>query len=140
MAAELKAIERKRDPEVVTFLEEALARALAGDTNGVLILEQNGADVTYACAGLKDRMALVGWLFHAMHRLQDEPKAGEATEICESEWRTAIEMTRIASYQAGLAEGELRGRVTLADEIEAEFAAKPITADDATRIRLRQIH
>lgn len=72
MAAELKAIERKRDPEVVTFLEEALARARAGDTNGVLILEQSVTGVTYACAGLKDRMSLVGWLFHAMHKLQDD--------------------------------------------------------------------
>ncbi len=67
----------------------------------------------------------------------------QPTEICEAEWRTAIEATRVQWYQLGLAEGELRGRSKLATEIEAQFypnSSQDMTADDATRIRHRQVH
>lgn len=66
-------------------------------------------------------------------------RVGASTELCEAEWRTAIETTRIESYQAGLAQGEIRGRLLLASEIEATFS-EPITADTAALIRQRQVH
>lgn len=53
-----------------------------------------------------------------------------------------VAIVRIEAYQVGLAEGELRGRIQLAREIEAEFPEhrEGIGPEDAIRIRLRQIH
>lgn len=65
---------------------------------------------------------------------------GQPTELCEAEWRAEIEAVRVQWYQLGLAEGELRGRAKLANEIEAEFHPNGMTADDAARIRQRQVH
>lgn len=64
---------------------------------------------------------------------------GEPTEISESEWRQLIELNRNDAYSIGLAQGELRGRMALAKEIEAQFG-KPITEDEAHRIVGRQVH
>lgn len=49
---------------------------------------------------------------------------------------------RIAAYQTGLAEGELRGRMLLARELEQMFPdyKDGISQEDAARIRIRQVH
>lgn len=62
-----------------------------------------------------------------------EPARGYATD----EHDAAI---RLDAYREGLIDGELRGRVMLAREIEAEFQGQPMTPADATRIRQRQVH
>lgn len=83
------------------------------------------------------------WFRHLLERAgPPAPVAAPAVQevISDAEWKTAIELTRISAYQAGLAEGELRGRLLLANEIEAEFVGTPITGPDATRIRNRQVH
>lgn len=95
------------------------------------------------------------WLRYLMARLRPEPiafpypsevtvvaRVGASTEICESEWRTAMEVTRVTAYQNGLIEGELRGRMALSREIEAEFGegGQELTGSDATRLRQRQLH
>lgn len=56
--------------------------------------------------------------------------------------RDEIAIVRIEAYQVGLAEGELRGRIQLAREIESEFPEHRdgIGPEDAIRIRLRQVH
>lgn len=74
--------------------------------------------------------------------LEHKAKRGQPTEICEAEWRAAIDVARIEAYQVGLAEGEIRGRMGLASEIESAFGDGPIeiTADHAARIRHRQLH
>ena len=46
---------------------------------------------------------------------------------------------RAEAYQRGRAEGEIYGRLALADEIVAELNS-PMTASDAQRIRQRQVH
>lgn len=53
-----------------------------------------------------------------------------------------LDVVRIESYQAGLAQGELRGRLELAHEIEAMFPdhREGMSAADALRLRLRQVH
>jgi len=68
------------------------------------------------------------------------PQVGSPTEIAEAEWRNQIDIARMVAYQQGLAVGEYRGRLALAREVEAEFAAKPITEEDAKRIVLKQTH
>lgn len=95
------------------------------------------------------------WLRALMARLRPEPiafpypsavtavaRVGASTEVCEAEWRTALEVTRISAYQNGLIEGELRGRLALSREIEAEFGegGQELTGSDATRLRHRQLH
>lgn len=75
--------------------------------------------------GVKDEPQLVAEL----------PRAGEPTEICEEEWRRLEE-----SYRQGLAIGEYRGRIALAKEIEAEFALRAMTEEDARRIVQKQVH
>ena len=60
------------NPDVVKFLEEALERAMAGDINGVIILEQSSTELTYKAAGTKNRFETIGHLFHAIHKLQSD--------------------------------------------------------------------
>lgn len=63
--------------------------------------------------------------------LKDEPQPLVSTSEAE---RTA--------YAVGLAQGELRGRMALASELEQEFGREleDFTAQDATQIRVRQVH
>lgn len=63
---------------------------------------------------------------------------GRPTEEVEAEWRDRVFAASITGYQ-GLAEGELRGRLELANEIEAAFG-NGISPTDAERIRQRQVH
>lgn len=63
---------RKPDTEVVALLERALQRAQAGEITGVLLLSQDGNGVAYGIAGLRDRFTQLGFLSHAMHRLQSD--------------------------------------------------------------------
>lgn len=62
--------------------------------------------------------------------------AGISTEEHEADWR--------AGYQVGYAQGQLTGRQALADEIAQEFGVHggqaPMSADDAARIKARQLH
>lgn len=62
--------------------------------------------------------------------------AGIPTEEHEADWR--------AGYQVGYAQGQLTGRQALADEIAQEFGVHggqaPMSADDAQRIKARQVH
>lgn len=88
----------------------------------------------------------MNWFRRFLARLNPPPTVpavvsiGSATEVCEAEWRTAIEVMRLKSYQEGLAMGEIKGRRDLAEEIEAAFGAEGITPTDAARIRHRQVH
>jgi hypothetical protein len=61
------------DPEVIEFLERALIDAKEGKTTAVLIMEQNkeGA-LSYAIAGVKDRFKTLGFLSHAIYKLQSD--------------------------------------------------------------------
>jgi hypothetical protein len=65
-----------------------------------------------------------------------ENRRGIATEECEAGWR--------AGYNIGSAQGQLEGRRALSDEIEQEFGLhagqEQMTADDAQRIKARQVH
>jgi hypothetical protein len=72
VSAVVKTIERKPDPDVVAYLEGALARARAGETVGVLILEQSAPNQSckYSTAGLDDRFKVMGYLMHAIANLQ----------------------------------------------------------------------
>lgn len=72
MSAQIRQLTRPVDPEVVRYLEEALAEAKAGKLSGVLILQQDAEGLAYAVAGVKDRFALIGWLSHAIHKLQTD--------------------------------------------------------------------
>lgn len=69
---------------------------------------------------------------------------GKPTEICEAKWRSLIAMNRIDAYQQGLAEGELRGRLSLASELEAHFSPdggmQEFGPEEALRFRQRQVH
>lgn len=80
------------------------------------------------------------------HRLFHKPEAqlvpirfvqvGISTEEHEADWR--------AGYTVGRAQGQLEGRQALAGEIEQEFGLhagqEPMNADDAARIKVRQVH
>lgn len=61
---------------------------------------------------------------------------GLATEEHEADWRNG--------YNLGRAQGQLEGRQALSDEIEQEFGLhsgqEAMTADDAQRIKARQVH
>lgn len=61
---------------------------------------------------------------------------GLATEEHEADWR--------AGYNLGRAQGQLEGRQALSNEIEQEFGLhagqEAMTADDAKRIKARQVH
>lgn len=53
-----------------------------------------------------------------------------------------LAVVRIEAYQAGLAQGELRGRLELANEITGMFPehGPGMSAEDAVRLRMRQVH
>lgn len=64
-----------------------------------------------------------------------EPMRGVPTEIVKAAVQHA--------YYVGCAHGEIRGRIALAREIEAQFGAETsqgLTADDAHTVLVRQIH
>lgn len=63
---------RPVDPDVVAYLKDMLARAESGDVTGVLVVAQEGEGVTYTIAGIRDRMTVLGYLSHAMHKLQSD--------------------------------------------------------------------
>lgn len=65
-------VEKARDPDVARVLEDALARVRCGETTGILLLEQDVSGCSYACAGLKDRWTIIGFLSHAMFKLNSE--------------------------------------------------------------------
>lgn len=78
------------------------------------------------------------WLFNLEYpavpeRLTDV-RRGEPTEIVEPAWREG--------YVVGHAAGEIHGRVELSREIERMFPEHkaPMDAEDAHRIRSRQVH
>lgn len=54
------------------MLEEVLAKVRAGDIHGVLVLSQDKTGIAYNIAGIKDRFEVLGWLSHAMHKLQSD--------------------------------------------------------------------
>jgi hypothetical protein len=61
------------DPDVVNFLEEALAEARAGAITGVLLVKQDRErGIGYVIAGCKDRLTMLGFLSHAAYKLQDD--------------------------------------------------------------------
>lgn len=64
--------------------------------------------------------------------LKDEPQP--PAQVTTDAERTA--------YAVGLAQGELRGRMALASELEREFGREleDFTAQDATQVRVRQVH
>lgn len=74
MGAEIHALKRAVDPDVIDILERALQQAKDGELNGVMVLKQDPGGVAYAVAGIKDRFTVLGWLSHAMHRLQTDPE------------------------------------------------------------------
>lgn len=73
MSAAVHMLKKPPVPEVVEYLERALARAKAGDTFGVMILQQDADGLGFAIAGIDDRFTVAGWLLHAIHKLQTDP-------------------------------------------------------------------
>lgn len=69
---DIVALKRPADPDVVRLLEEALVDARSGNMTGVMLLKQDPEGIAYATAGVEDRFAVLGWLSHAMHRLQTD--------------------------------------------------------------------
>lgn len=69
---QLAKIEPKPDLEIVARLEELLARAKSGEDFGFLILTQDKSGITYNVAGVRDRYKVLGWLSHAMYKLQSD--------------------------------------------------------------------
>lgn len=59
------------DPDVLTYLAQALEDAKAGKLTGVLLVtqQQDGA-AQYSIAGIKDRFTVLGYLTHALYKLQ----------------------------------------------------------------------
>jgi hypothetical protein len=72
VAAHIHELKRPVDPDVVDILERALEKAKSGEINGVLVLSQDPNAISYAIAGVKERFTVLGWLSHAMHRLQTD--------------------------------------------------------------------
>ena len=68
--AELSVLKRPQDPDVVAILEQALEDAKNGEVSGVLLLEQRPGGSRYHLAGIEDRFAQTGYLYHVLHRLQ----------------------------------------------------------------------
>jgi hypothetical protein len=75
---ELKAVNIQPDPVVIEFLEDALADAKAGKTTGVLIVAQDReGGASYAITGIKNRFTVMGFLYHALFRLQSDTSPNE---------------------------------------------------------------
>jgi hypothetical protein len=69
MTATVHALSKPPVPEVVEYLESALARAKAGEVNAILLVARDPDGVTYATAGIDDRWTVLGWLQYASHKL-----------------------------------------------------------------------
>jgi hypothetical protein len=65
-------LEKPTSPDVVEYLQEVLDKARVGEVSGVLIVSQGPGGISYCVAGLKDRLLISGWLFHAIYRLQSD--------------------------------------------------------------------
>ena len=65
---------------------------------------------------------------------EERRNIGTPTEETDADW--------LSGYCMGRAHGHLEGRQALALELEQEFGIgqEPMTADDARRIRSRQVH
>jgi hypothetical protein len=59
------------DPDIIKYLEASLERAKAGELLGILLLEEDATGIGYKTAGINDRYKTSGFLFHALHKLQD---------------------------------------------------------------------
>ena len=70
MNAAISLLAKKADPDVVKKLEEALEQAKAGEIVGILLVTQKPEYIGYIIAGMRDRTAISGYLFHALHKLQ----------------------------------------------------------------------
>lgn len=68
----VRVLQRGTDPDVIARIEDVLEAAKAGEIHGVMILSQDAGGVRYTLAGIKDRFSVLGWLSHAMHRLQTD--------------------------------------------------------------------
>lgn len=64
----------KQEPDslVVEFLQDALARAKAGETRGVLLVEQDAGGTRYSVSNLDNRMEVIGMLTHAAFKMQTD--------------------------------------------------------------------
>lgn len=69
---QLRKIERRQDPDIVSVLEEILARARAGEVTGLVLVAQDACGVEYRVVGIRNRWEKIGLLSHAIHKLQDD--------------------------------------------------------------------
>lgn len=69
---ELVALKRDADPLIVEYLEAVLTEAREGKTTGVLILAQDAEGLRYSIAGITERFEVIGWLSHAIYKLNSE--------------------------------------------------------------------
>lgn len=69
--AELKAIRPEVDEDVLKTAEEFLTRVRSGETTGFMVLEQKRDVISYSCTRLKNRFELMGYLMHAICKLED---------------------------------------------------------------------
>lgn len=78
--------------------------------------------------------ATAGFLYRTGRLVESDQGQDPATNPVERAWLTG--------YQVGLAQGELRGRLALAQELEAEFGpgAHEMTAEDLPAVVARQVH
>jgi hypothetical protein len=67
---------------------------------------------------------------------------GDQQTWTDIEVRLAIDTARVLAYEVGLAQGELRGRLALARELESQFGpgASEMTPEDLTQVIARQVH
>ena len=60
------------DPDALRFAEELLAAVKSGEVRGFVCIQQDRHGVRYVTANAKDRMMLLGYLSHMMHKLQED--------------------------------------------------------------------
>ncbi len=70
--ATVATLTKKVDPELVAYMEKALAAVRAGDTTGVVLLEYHSDGLRYTTCGVHDRYQCTGFLYHALHKLQTD--------------------------------------------------------------------
>lgn len=71
MPADLKRIAPRDNAPVIKLLESALARAKAGETTGVVLIEESPKTITCNMTKLKNRFETMGYIVEALLRVRD---------------------------------------------------------------------
>lgn len=65
---------KQADQDIVDQLKAALARAEAGDTQALLLVEQSRGEVNYSITGVNDRFQLAGYMSFFIQQLFERDK------------------------------------------------------------------